>query len=158
MQETITVKAYAVLLNESRSRHVVWRGTDPTKRPTDFHRMLGGHVEFGERARDAVVREIAEELGTELSEVSPIGVLESIFRFAGRPGHEVVFLYAATIADGVVPDVGGWFDDGGPIRVEWRAVRTDTDIPLYPDGAQRLIAEWIGTGADGGTRRPYIGE
>jgi hypothetical protein len=58
----------------------------------------------------------------------------------------VAFVYAGTIAEGVVPAEGGWFDDGGPIRVEWRPVDTDTDIPLYPDGTQRLIDGWVRPG------------
>lgn len=44
----IKVKALVVLLDQARERHLVWRGSDPTKSPTDFHRLLGGHVEFGE--------------------------------------------------------------------------------------------------------------
>lgn len=92
---------------------------------------------------DAVVREIAEELGTDLAEVTLLGVIENVYTFAGIPGHEVVFVYVATVADGVVPEEGGWFDDGGPILVEWRPVDVQTDIPFYPDGTQSLIDDWI---------------
>ena len=143
MDRTIRVKAFAVLLDASRSRHLVWVGHDETKQPATFHRLLGGHVEFGERAADAVVREIAEELGTDLAEVTLLGVIENVYTFAGIPGHEVVFVYVATVADGVVPEEGGWFDDGGPILVEWRPVDVQTDIPFYPDGTQSLIDDWI---------------
>ena len=121
MDRVIKVKAFAVLLNASRSKH----------------------LEFGEPADDAVVREIVEELHAELAQVTLLGVIENVFTYAGAPGHEVVFVYAATVADGVVPEEGGWFDDGGPIRVEWRSVDVRTDIPLYPDGTQALIDDWI---------------
>jgi ADP-ribose pyrophosphatase YjhB (NUDIX family) len=143
VERPIRVKAFAVLLDRSRSRHVVWVAQDETKRPTTFHRLLGGHVEFGERSADAVVREINEELGTRLEEVVLLGVLENVFRYAGEPGHEVVFVYGATIRDGVVPDGGAWFDDGGAIWVEWRPVDARTEIPLYPDGTQALIDDWV---------------
>ena len=143
MKHTIAVKAFAVLLDASRSRHLVWVGRDEAKQPATFHRLLGGHVEFGERSADAVVREIAEELGTTLVDVALLGVLENVFRFAGAPGHEVVFVYVGTVADGLVPDDGGWFDDGGPIRVEWRPTAVQTDVPLYPDGTQALIDAWV---------------
>jgi hypothetical protein len=73
-------------------------------------------------------------------------VVEDIFEYAGELGHEVAFVYTGSIAEGVVPVEGGWFDDGGPIRVEWRPVVTDTDVPLYPDGVQRLIDDWIQSG------------
>ncbi|HEY5788436.1 MAG TPA: NUDIX domain-containing protein [Microlunatus sp.] len=143
MDRAIKVKAFAVLLDVSRSRHLVWVSCDETKQPATFHRLLGGHVEFGEHSADAVVREIAEELDTELSEVTLLGVVENVYSYAGTPGHEVVFVYAATVADGVVPDEGGWYDDGGPIRVEWRPVDVETDVPLYPNGSQSLIDDWI---------------
>ena len=141
----IKVKAFAVLVDHTRSRHVVWRSRDETKEPSAFHRLLGGHVEFGEGSATAVRREICEELGIELAEVALLGVLENVFEYAGRPGHEVVFVYGATIPDGVVPDGGGWFDDGGPIWVEWRPVTTATDLPLYPAGTQRLLDNWLRT-------------
>lgn len=147
MERVIKVKAFAVLLDASRSRHLVWVSRDETKQPATFHRLLGGHVEFGEQAGDAVVREIAEELHFELTQVTLLGVIENVFTYAGTPGHEVVFVYAATVADGVVPEDGGWFDDGGPIRVEWRPVDVHTDIPLYPDGTQALVDDWISDGA-----------
>ncbi len=141
----IMVKTYAVLLDASRTRHLVWVSRDETKQPAAFHRLLGGHVEFGERSIEAVVREIAEELHTELTDVALLGVLESIFWYAGRPGHEVVFVYGGTIAEGVVPPDGAWFDDGGPIRVEWRPVEGEIDVPLYPDGVQALVDAWVGS-------------
>jgi len=44
-----------------------------------FHRPLGGHVEFGEYARDTVHREFREEIGQALTGVRLAGVLENIF-------------------------------------------------------------------------------
>lgn len=153
MDPVIKVKAFAVLANPARSRHLVWVARDETKQPTTFHRLLGGHVEFGEHAAQAVVREIAEELHVELDGVTFLGVLENVFRYAGEPDHEVVFVYAAVVPDGTVPDDGGWFDDGGPIRVEWRPVDDASKIPLYPDGTQALLEAWV-AGTHAGTAAP----
>lgn len=143
VDRVIKVKAFAVLLDASRTRHLVWVSRDETKQPTTFHRLLGGHVEFGEHSADAVLREIAEELHITLVEVTLLGVVEDVFEYAGQPGHEVVFVYGATVADQVVPGDGGWFDDGGPIWVEWRPVDVVTDVPLYPNRAQFLIDDWL---------------
>ncbi|GAA3701798.1 NUDIX hydrolase [Microlunatus aurantiacus] len=143
MDRMIKVKAFAVLADASRSRHLVWVSQDETKEPPTFHRLLGGHVEFGEGSAEAVVREIADELHHELGEVTLLGVLENVFTYAGAPGHEIVFVYAAVVADGTVPDEGGWYDDGGPIRVEWRPVDGQQEIPLYPDGTQALLDRWV---------------
>ena len=139
----IKVKAFAVLLDESRGRHLVWRGRDSTKSPTDFHRLLGGHVEFGEAAVSGVVREIEEELGTTLLEPELLGVLENRFVHEDTPGHEVVFVYTGRLADAQVvgPD-GAWMADNGlPIWVEWRPLDdSGLEVPLYPDGLRELLA------------------
>jgi ADP-ribose pyrophosphatase YjhB (NUDIX family) len=140
--EGIKVKAFAVLRNRAGERLLVWRGHDPARGLT-FHRLLGGHVEFGERAVEAVVREIREEVGTELLEPRLLGVLENVFTYEERPGHEVVFVYDGTLADGdVVPPEGGILveQDGSEVPLEWRPiVGADPAVPLFPDGVLDLI-------------------
>jgi ADP-ribose pyrophosphatase YjhB (NUDIX family) len=44
-----------------------------------YCRPLGGGIEFGEHSRDAMLREIQEEIGAEVESLELIGVLESIF-------------------------------------------------------------------------------
>lgn len=136
------MKAFAVLLNRARDAHLVQRGSDPTKTPTDFHRLLGGHVEFGEAATDAIRREILEETAAELLDPQCLGVLENRFVYEDQPGHEVVFVYSGYLCPPEpVPDGGGWLsDNGAAIWVEWRPLTADgTTIPLYPDGVEALI-------------------
>ena len=66
----------------------------------DFYcRPIGGGVEFGEHSRDAMLREIREELGTEVENLELVGVLENIFIYEGQQGHEVVFVYDAEFID-----------------------------------------------------------
>jgi ADP-ribose pyrophosphatase YjhB (NUDIX family) len=138
----IRVTALAVLPNEAGIHHAVMAASDPASGER-FHRPLGGGVELGERAVDAVVREIAEELGATLVEPRLLGVLENIFTYDGAPGHEVVFLYAGRLAQGdVVPEGGAEFADNGvPMWVEWRPLDdASIDVPLYPDGIGSLLA------------------
>jgi len=136
----------AVLLNAARTHHAVIRFTHTAKDPQDFHRLVGGSVELGELALDAVVREIGEELGTTLREPRLLGVLESLFVYEGEPGHEIIFVYAGELADpGIVPSEGGWFQDNGvPMFVEWRAVDDAGHLwPLYPGGAGDLARSLV---------------
>ncbi len=138
----IKVKTFAVLLDASRTRHLVWRGADSTRTPDRFHRLLGGHLEFGESTVAGVEREIEEELGTQLLDARLLGVLESRFVHEGEPGHEIVFVYAGQLADpDVVGPEGAWVADNDvPIWVEWRPVEDDgIDVPLYPDGVRELL-------------------
>ena len=62
-------------------------------------RPLGGGIEPGERAVEAVQREIMEELGLALTEPRLLAVIENIFEHRGVPGHEIVFAFEAAFAD-----------------------------------------------------------
>lgn len=64
-----------------------------------FCRPLGGGIEFGEHSRDAVLREIREELGAEVEGLELVGVLENVFTYEGARGHEIVFVYDAEFKD-----------------------------------------------------------
>ena len=64
-----------------------------------FARPLGGGVEFGETAVNALIREIGEEVGAEIEKPKLVGVLENIFIYEGEQGHEVVFVYDAEFCD-----------------------------------------------------------
>jgi len=106
-----------------------------------FHRPLGGHVEFGEYARDTVHREFREEIGQTLTEVRLAGVLENIFTWGGTPQHEIVFIFTAAFADEAAYQVPeqAIADDRGRARVIWRAPAAASP-PLYPAGVADLAA------------------
>ena len=76
---------------------LVSQGTNSTG--GDFVRPLGGSIEFGESAVDAVQREIREELGTGLEFPKLLGVLENRFELDGDPGHEVLFVFSGAPSD-----------------------------------------------------------
>jgi len=64
-----------------------------------FYRPIGGTVEFGEFSEATLVREIREELNTEVSNVRLEMVLENIFTCDGVAGHEIDFMYRADFSD-----------------------------------------------------------
>jgi 8-oxo-dGTP pyrophosphatase MutT (NUDIX family) len=76
----------------------VFEARDTVKGET-FYRPLGGGIEFGERSEQAVRREMMEELGAELVNLTQIGILENIFTYEGKPGHEIAFIFQAEFAD-----------------------------------------------------------
>jgi ADP-ribose pyrophosphatase YjhB (NUDIX family) len=77
---------------------LVYEGVDRVNGQRIF-RPLGGGVEFGERAVEAVHRELREELGAELTNVSLLGVLENVFQWEDRRHHEIAFIFAADLVD-----------------------------------------------------------
>jgi 8-oxo-dGTP pyrophosphatase MutT (NUDIX family) len=130
---------------------VVWRADcllvfeayDASKDQT-FYRPLGGGIEFGEYGRDAIIREMREEIGAELRDVHYLGTLENVFTYERRRGHELVLVYEATLADPSVYAAEGLVaqeDNGASFKVVWKSLSFfhSGAAPLYPSGLLELL-------------------
>lgn len=103
-------------------RLLVFEGYDPIRGAT-FYRPLGGGIEFGEYGHQALVREMREELGADITEVRYLGAIQNIFTHGGRQGHEIVLLYEARFVDPACyrPDAfAAAQDNDAPIAVSWK--------------------------------------
>ena len=104
-------------------------------------RPPGGTIEFGETGSAAVIREMREELGADVTDVRYIGTIENIYTFRGKPGHELVRVYEARFTDPsfYAHDVIDCVEaDGQPFTCVWRRV-SDRGEPLFPEGLRELI-------------------
>ena len=129
------IKAMAVIRRPRDRALLVSEAADGS-----FQRPLGGHVEFGEYARDTIHREFGEEIGQRLTGVRLLGVLENIFPWQGGTEHEVVFIFSAAFADPAAYEIDEQvIADKTENRVFWRAPGTIRP-PLYPAGLTQLIA------------------
>lgn len=141
---TNRIRAKAVCVCRRADCILVGRGVDSVKGQT-FYGPLGGGVEFGERAVDAVRREMVEELGVELGDVTLLGVLENIFTYEGEPGHEIVFVFEAGLADATLYDrelIVGEESNGQRFEAQWMPIEhfASGEAPLYPEGLYELLA------------------
>lgn len=106
-------------------------------------RIPGGHVEYGEKSADTIVREMREELGADIVGLRPMATIENIFVYGGQPGHEVIVVYAADFADAQLYEqdtLAAAEDDGTAFTLVWR----DPDdlpegLPLYPSGLRDYL-------------------
>jgi ADP-ribose pyrophosphatase YjhB (NUDIX family) len=137
---TPRVSALAVIRHPDTGALFVNEFQDPTDGVT-FHRPCGGGVEWGELAAVAVAREFAEEFGIDVVVGRRIGVIENVFTYAGRPGHEVLFLFEARFADPAAyrVDRRECLDVPGEYAL-WRDPElTHEQVPLYPEGLADLL-------------------
>jgi 8-oxo-dGTP pyrophosphatase MutT (NUDIX family) len=96
--DTTRIRPIAICLFRHENRILLSEGFDTIKQ-TYFYRPLGGGIEYGESSREAIVREVQEELAAEIENVQLIDVLENIFIYQGRQGHEIVFVFDAEFSD-----------------------------------------------------------
>ncbi|HEY9735018.1 MAG TPA: NUDIX hydrolase [Trichocoleus sp.] len=130
------IRAIAICLFRHQGRILVSEGFDQTKQET-FFRPLGGGLDFCETSQDAIVREIDEELGVEITEVQLLGVLESIFLYQGEPGHEIVFVYDARFVDASL-----YNQDSLPVQEGKRQFNATWKSPAQMTGpGRRLVPE-----------------
>jgi ADP-ribose pyrophosphatase YjhB (NUDIX family) len=136
------IRPIAICLFRHGDKILVSDGVEePNQRP--YSRPLGGAIEFGERAVDAVVREIREELGVGVRDVRLLGVLENLFTLNGQPGHEIVFVYDARFVDeslyarATLPfQEAGWASG----EARWLDLTRETAC-LVPEGLGALLRE-----------------
>ncbi len=72
------------------------RGYDEIKQEL-FYRLPGGGIDFGETGAQTINREFMEEFGFCVDNVQLSHASENIFTFNGKPGHEIVLVYTATL-------------------------------------------------------------
>lgn len=138
----IPIRVIAICLFRNNNRILVFEGYDTVKNDY-YYRPLGGAVELGETTAEALRREIREELGQEIADVCPLGVLENLFVCDGKPGHEIVFVYDARFLDESIYSLleMTMTEDGGvTARAMWHAIDSfDSTHRLVPEALLGLL-------------------
>lgn len=130
----IRVKTMLIAPNEDLSAHAVSQHGPTVEDASGYHRLIGGSVGVGETHRDAILREIHEELGATVHGLTFLSSEESIFRRDGQLAHNIVFLYSGrldpmpALANATLTE-----DDGSVVPVVWRSFDDHKErLPLYP--------------------------
>ena len=133
------IRPVALCVIRRDDKLLVSEGYDTAKKD-HFYRPLGGTIEFGESSKIAVVREMAEELNTEVTNVRWLGVVENIFTVYGQTGHEIVMLYEADFADETLYErnqICAQEDDGSPFKAIWKS------LDDFKAGRGRLVPDGL---------------
>jgi ADP-ribose pyrophosphatase YjhB (NUDIX family) len=141
---TGNIRPIAIALIWKDTSLLVAHGVDALK-GAQFYRPLGGGIEFGERAVDALRREFVEELGAELCDERLITVLENLFHYEGQAGHELVFVFEARFKDARLYERAEFavHEQSMSTTASWKPLieLVGGDRPLYPAGLKGLLSE-----------------
>lgn len=136
------IRPIAISVFRNEDKIFVAEYYDPSRK-LKFYRPLGGAIRFGERSRDCIIREIWEEMGAEIKDITYIGMIENIFTFDNKLGHEIVLVYEAAFVDSHLYEVESITcqDDDGVFVAVWKSpaeIRAEK-APLYPEGLLDLL-------------------
>ena len=101
--------------------------------------LPGGHIEFGETAAEALVREMKEESGQDVEVGKLLGVLENSFLQHGEKHCEINLVYEMSLAprrdgaDAAVNAIEPW------IEFEWRDIGDLASANLLPTEISKFI-------------------
>jgi ADP-ribose pyrophosphatase YjhB (NUDIX family) len=139
------IRPLAICVFKHDGKILVCEGTDSIKNEI-FYRPAGGMIEFQEKAEDALRREIKEETGEAITNMKYLGLLENIFTYEGKPGHEIILVYDAEFmnkdmyqkdAVNITESNNVW------CYAYWKSLDEfgDGKLKLYPDNLKQLLLQ-----------------
>lgn len=97
----------------------------------DYCFLPGGRVQIGETAKDAIVRELSEELGITTPQITGLPyIAENFFEYAEETFHEMSLFFNIDGNNLKLP-INGEIRDG--VEFLWRAGNNMADINLQPE-------------------------
>tara|TARA_B110000116_G_C16736500_1_gene536321 strand:+ start:196 stop:615 length:420 start_codon:yes stop_codon:yes gene_type:complete len=126
--------SHGLIINESNI--LVYEVFDKISHKS-FFRLIGGHIEFGESASGALIREFKEEINQEIEIVKHIDTFESIFFYNGKDRHEFVSLFNIKFLNKSVYNQRNIIGYEGPDRTfvaDWIPIKefTNKSKIIYP--------------------------
>jgi len=138
-----TIRPLALaLLKRKDGRFLLHEAYDRVK-DEKFYRPLGGGIEFGEPAKEALEREFLEEIKKEIKVSSKKYVFENIFTFEGVKGHQIILIFESSFTKETDYNQEYEIDESGKIvgKAVWRnlAEIENEEAHLYPLGLNKIF-------------------
>ncbi len=102
--------------------------------------LPGGHIELGEKAGTALLREIREELGEEAIVKRFVGAVECVYTDAGQANHEIDLLFELEVP-GLDPNTAPDSQEGH-LEFFWSAPEELVTYNLLPAPMIDCLLNW----------------
>ena len=92
----------------------------------DYLYSVGGRIQFGETAEEAVIREVQEETGVRM-EIDRLGFIHENYFIGDAPSnlgkliYEISFFFYMKAPEGFAPVSESFTEDNSPERLQWIA-------------------------------------
>lgn len=107
--------------------------------------LPGGHVEFAEGAKEALVREWKEEMGLDCRVGDLLGVSEQTYLSrSGRETHEISLVFRVSCPLAKLSDPPGGIE--GHISFEWIPLDKLSASGVLPAAQTEAVFRWLETG------------
>ena len=125
----INIRVGAIIMKDGK---ILMVGNDRS----DYLYSVGGRIQFGETAEEAVIREVLEETGVEM-EIDRLGFVHENYFYGDAPTnlgkliYEMSFFFYMKVPDGFAPISESFTEDESKEHLRW--VSVNEGITMYPE-------------------------
>ncbi|WP_439876334.1 NUDIX domain-containing protein [Bacillus mycoides] len=128
------LRAEVMILNEDHSKVLVQCDLSET-----FYRFPGGSIEFGEIAKEAIMRELMEEYDLKIDVQELAVVNEHIFEWNNEKGPHCTLIHWGTVEEIITNEIR--HKEHEDIILIWKSLDELKEKPIYPIGILNYLEE-----------------
>ncbi|HDR7800469.1 TPA: NUDIX hydrolase [Bacillus tropicus] len=128
------LRAEAMIVNKDHSKVLVQCDLSET-----FYRFPGGSIEFGETAKEAIIRELMEEYDLKIDVQELAVVNEHIFESNNEKGHHCTLIHWGTVQETITNKIR--HKEYEDIILTWKSINELMEKPTYPEGVINYLEE-----------------
>lgn len=102
----------------------------------DYYYLPGGHIEFGESAKEALKRELKEEANIAAKVGNLVGVVENFYQDKNAIRHEINLIFTASIRAAKISPA----EDH--INFRWVTLREFSRVKVLPKTLKGSLLKW----------------